>query len=246
MNHYQETHVHPARKASSKILIAIAGLGGTILVLEAIMHLASIRAGLSLQVLPADHMSREYIENLTPALAHLIPGIAFLILGALQFSSRIRRRWPIYHRVAGLVFILCTVSVGISGVWMNEILPGRGGVLKYVGSLVFGIAATVTVGLGMAAIARGDLGRHRAWMMRTYGIGLAGGVQRLIGIPLFLTLGDIDDLTIGAIMWLGWLLTVGVVEWRVWRSPSARLDVPGRHATFPSPVHGDPDSGVSA
>ena len=101
MKHHQETHVHPAKKRGWKILIAIAALGGTILVLEAIVHLASIRAGLSLQALPADHMSREYIEHLMPALAHLVPGIAFLILSD----------WPENHELLGGAIMIAGISI---------------------------------------------------------------------------------------------------------------------------------------
>ena len=43
--------------------------------------------------------------------------------------------------------------------------------------LVFGLAMVVTIVLGFLATRRRDFARHRAWMIRSYAIGLVAGTQ---------------------------------------------------------------------
>ena len=46
--------------------------------------------------------------------------------------------------------------------------------------LLFGSAMIMSIVLGFTAIRRGDVTRHRVWMMRGYAIGLGAGTQAQI------------------------------------------------------------------
>ena len=81
---------------------------GSLPVLSAIYRLVLIREGLALEKLPDDFEGAAYVEHLFIALAHFVPGIAFLLLGPLQFSATIRQRWPAWHRWSGRV-VWCRV-----------------------------------------------------------------------------------------------------------------------------------------
>src|SRR5436305_5185173 len=80
--------------------------------------------------------------------------------------------------------------------------------------------------LGLAAVRRGDIAAHRAWMIRAYAIGLAAGTQVFtegIGGALVGTGQLRGDLAKGA----GWAINLAVAEWAV-RRPAAPRRRPRR------------------
>jgi hypothetical protein len=69
----------------------------------------------------------------------------------------------------------------------------------------------VSIVLGFAAIRRGDVSRHRAWMTRAYALALGAGTQvftKGIGPAVFGTSELSLDLSLGA----GWVINLAVAE----------------------------------
>ena len=80
---------------------------------------------------------------------------------------------------AGTV-VLCGLLAGLSALWMTLFYPrpvGDGDFLSAL-RLLFGSAMISSIVLGFTTIRRGDVTRHRAWMMRGYAIGLARARRR--------------------------------------------------------------------
>ena len=74
--------------------------------------------------------------------------------------------------------------------------------------------------LGLAAIRRRDIARHRAWMTRAYALALGAGTQAFtvgFGEALFGTGVVRTDLMMGA----GWVINLAVAEWVI-RRPAVR------------------------
>ncbi|MEM7156588.1 MAG: DUF2306 domain-containing protein [Myxococcota bacterium] len=186
---------------------------GSIAVLTAIARLVFIGQGLAGQPVPDDYDGAHYLDHALVAGSHMVLGIVFVALGPLQFSASFRRRFPAWHRVAGRVFVAAGLVMGLGGVWMNAVLPNVGGMLKYVSTHVFGVAMVLSLVLAVLAIRRGDVARHRMWMVRAFAIGLAPATQRWLLIPVFVALGEVDDLVIGIGMCAGWIINVAVGEW---------------------------------
>lgn len=61
-------------------------------------------------------------------------------------------------------------------------------------------------------------------MMRALAIGLGPVTQRVIVIPLFVISGNVNELTIALIVWIGFLLNLFVVEWVLLRERAYRVD----------------------
>ena len=115
-----------------------------------------------------------------PIVAHIVAVTVYSVLGAFQFVHRFRRRRPRWHRVAGRALVGFGMTAALSGVWMTlfyALPPGDAGLLS-VFRLVFGSAMFAFLALGLAAILRRDVRRHRAWMTRAYAIGLGAGTRR--------------------------------------------------------------------
>ncbi len=157
-----------------------------------------------------------------PVVIHVVAAIGYALLGAFQFSHRLRRRHPGWHRRAGRVLVALGLAVALSGLWMTLVYPYKEGTgdLLYVFRLLFGSAMAASIILGLAAIRRRDIARHSAWMIRAYALALAAGTQAFsvgFGEALFGAGVVRTDLMMGA----GWAINLAAAEWFV-RRPSVR------------------------
>jgi uncharacterized membrane protein len=148
-----------------------------------------------------------------PVIVHVATVIPYSLLGAFQFSARLRQRRPGWHRTAGRVLVPLALGVALSGVWMlfsYTQKPGSGPLLVGI-RLAVGIAMTASVVVGFAAIRHGDVPRHRAWMTRAYALALGAGTQVFTGAfgpALVGTSVVANDLTMGA----AWAINLAVAE----------------------------------
>jgi uncharacterized membrane protein len=153
-----------------------------------------------------------------PVVLHILGSATYVLLGALQFVPRFRRRHRTWHRRAGRVLVVAGLLVAASALWMTLLYqpkPGTGDLL-YVLRLAFGSAMIACLILGFTAIRRRNIAAHRAWMIRAYAIGLAAGTQVFtegIGQAL-LGAGELQgDLAKAA----GWVLNLAIAEWVIAR-----------------------------
>ena len=161
-----------------------------------------------------------------PVFVHVLSAVPYAVLGAFQFSSRLRRRHPRWHRSTGKVVVVLGLAVALSGLWMTLFYarqPGTGE-LSYLFRLTFGSALAACIFLGFAAIRRGDVATHQAWMTRAYAIALAAGTQTFtlaIGPAVFGPGALTKDLSLGA----AWLVNLAVAEVVIRRSAARRPPV---------------------
>ena len=178
-----------------------------------------------------------------PVVLHILSASVYLVLGALQFSPGIRRRRPGWHRGAGLLLIPLGLVAALSGLWLTQFYPpvDYDGLSLYIIRLVVGSAMVLFICLGVAAIRRRDIARHRAWMIRGYALGLGAGTQALTHLPWFLFEGIQGELSRTLLMGAGWAINLAVAEWIIRRRPTlpmARLRAYDRkryRAAWPSP-----------
>ena len=79
--------------------------------------------------------------------------------------------------------------------------------------------------LGFAAIRRGEVQRHRAWMARAYALGLGAGTQVLTLAAGALIAGPPSALSHDLLMGAAWGINLLVAEWAIRRR---RARVPAR------------------
>ncbi|MGJ6969100.1 DUF2306 domain-containing protein [Streptosporangium sp. G11] len=160
-----------------------------------------------------------------PVVLHILCVSLYSLLGAFQFAPGFRRRRPGWHRAAGRLLVPSGLVVAFSGLWMTLFYarpPGDGDLLAAF-RLVFGSAMVLSIVLGLAAIRRRDITRHRAWMIRGYAIGVAAGTQALTHLPWFLFVGTTDEFSRALLVGAGWVINLAVAEWIIRRRPRARI-----------------------
>lgn len=69
-------------------------------------------------------------------MVHILSGLLFMILGPLQFSSTIRKRYLRWHRWSGRVFVVCGGVIGVTG--MSFAMPAIGGFNRAAATTLFG------------------------------------------------------------------------------------------------------------
>ena len=141
---------------------------------------------------------------------HLGGGAIAIVLGALQFSTRLRNRYLAVHRRLGQVYILSVVFSGCAGFLLA--VESTGGIAAHFG---FGLMAVVWVSTALVAwqkVLDRDIDAHRAWMLRSYAVTLAAVTLRVY-LPLSQIAGIPFDEAYPAIAWMCWVPNLIIVEW---------------------------------
>ena len=156
-----------------------------------------------------------------PLVLHVLGAALYALLGAFQFSVRLRRRSPRWHRSSGRLLVGAGLVVAGSGLWMTLFYSGApGGDLLWAVRLTVGSAMAASIVLGFTAIRRRDIATHRAWMIRAYALAVGAGTQVFtqgIGEAVFGT----SDLSTGLSVGSGWVVNAAVAEWVI-RRPTVR------------------------
>jgi uncharacterized membrane protein len=168
-----------------------------------------------------------------PVVVHIIAAAVYAFLGALQFSARVRRGRPDWHRRSGRLLVGAGMVVALSGLWMTLFYTGApGGDLLWGVRLMVATAMAAGIVLGLAAIRRRDVTAHRAWMIRAYALAVAAGTQAFtqgVGESIFGT----SELTTAVSVSSGWVINAAIGEWVI-RRPTRRV----RRALSPTTLAG--------
>ncbi|QDP41370.1 DUF2306 domain-containing protein [Radiobacillus deserti] len=206
----------PAKAVSSKRLITALLVLSAVPLAAGAFRLTELAGGAEITSANA-----RFFESPLPVVLHILSASVYTILGTFQLATGFRRRRPGWHRAAGRLLVPCGLLVGLSGLWMTLFYPSPDGAgeLLYALRLLFGSAMVVSILLGFATILRGDVIRHRAWMIRGYAIGLGAGTQVLTHLAGELIIGPPSELSGALLMGAGWVINLTVAEWAIRKRP---------------------------
>jgi uncharacterized membrane protein len=177
---------------------------------------------------------------------HVVASVLYVVLGALQFSARTRRRHPAWHRLAGRALVPLGLVVAGSALWLTLLYDRKAGtgMLLYSVRLLVGASMAACIVLGVAAIRRRDVAAHGAWMTRAYALALGVGTQAF-------TVG-FGEALLGAgvvrtdlMMTAGWGLNLAVAERLIRRRQRAQVPRQRRPAEAPVSRSTRPSSTVT-
>jgi len=207
------------RKSAEWLVITGLLLLGFIPVISGAFRLNQLASGA--EITPAN---ARFFASPLPVVVHIIGASLYAFLGAFQFANSIRLRWPVWHRWAGRVLVLCGLMVGLSAIWMTLFyeFPVIDGVFLYVQRLFFGSAMIFSIVFAYLTIRRGNVKKHRDWMMRAYAIGMAAGTQALTLMVGELVAGKPNELSRALLMGAAWVINLAVAEWKIRNRRGAR------------------------
>ena len=155
-----------------------------------------------------------------PVVLHIVCASLFCVLGAFQFDSALRQRFPRLHRIAGRVAAPCGIVAALTGLWMTAayaIPAALQGPLLYGVRLVVGLAMTLAVVVSVRAVFQRRITQHKAWMVRAYALGQGAGTQVLILLPVTLLAGAPTFIFRDVLMASAWGLNMAFAEWIIRR-----------------------------
>jgi uncharacterized membrane protein YozB (DUF420 family) len=156
-----------------------------------------------------------FLEAPVPIVLHVLSATLYGLLGAFQFSSGLRLRWPGLHRRAGRWLVACGLVAGATGFWMTAFYPiptDLQGPLLHGVRLAVASAMVVSLLIAWRSILRRDVTRHEAFMVRAYALGQGAGTQVLVLLPWMLSSGESGGLTRDLLMTLSWAINMIVAE----------------------------------
>jgi len=115
-------------------------------------------------------------------LPHGIAGGCALLLGPMQFSDRLRRRFSTLHRVAGRIYVAGVFVAAPLGFYIQYFEERLGEPRSF--SIAAGVDAALwmaTTGIALFFIFRGRVQEHRQWMTRSFAVALVFLEGRVIG-----------------------------------------------------------------
>ncbi|MGY2004458.1 DUF2306 domain-containing protein [Blastococcus sp. SYSU DS1024] len=168
-----------------------------------------------------------------PLVVHILSALVFTVVGAFQFVPGTRGRRPRWHRVTGRIAAPAGLVAALSGLWLTAAITGADSGLLTVLRAAAGAGMAVAIVLGVTAVLRGDIRRHRAWMLRGYALGLGAGTQVLTAGSWLVVAGEPGPTAEAVTMGAGWLVNLAVAEWLIRRRPAGRVVPPPVLRTAP-------------
>jgi len=167
-------------------------------------------------------------QHFAPVRWYLVPHAFFgglaMLLGAFQFSNRLRARYLTMHRTMGYLYV---AGVFISAPLGFPIAMRVDSLSLAAASAVQALGWMVTTAIALFCVRRGNIAQHRRWMMRSYPFAMVFTVARIIiPIPPILKMGLTGiEMVVWTTIALAALLPNIFLDWR---AIAAR---PGREET---------------
>jgi uncharacterized membrane protein len=172
-----------------------------------------------------DRFDGRFAENPRATLLHIVPGGIFLILVPLQFSSWLRRRHVRFHCWCGRLLIVSGLVSTLAGLYFGLVMP-YGGPGEVSAIVVFGGLYVLALSRGFFAIRKGQVARHREWMIRAFAIAVGIGTVRVVAgiLDIALTPAGLRPTSLFALsLWTGWTISLAAGEFWVRYTRGARL-----------------------
>jgi hypothetical protein len=143
--------------------------------------------------------------------SHVFTGGVILIAGFIQFSRKVRTRWPSVHRRTGYVYVIGILFLAAPGGMAMSFFIDRGAMVSasFVMQCSLWIYFTLTA---FQEIKNGNVVSHEHWMIRSFSLTLAAITLRIY-IFTASWFADLNQPVAYAILaWSSWLPNLLVAE----------------------------------
>jgi len=147
--------------------------------------------------------------------SHIGFGGLALMVGWIQFSESIRKKYLKLHRSVGFVYMISVLISGVSGLYIA--LFAEGGLASIAGFLSLAIFWLYTTTSGFIAIKNKDIRRHQIMLIYSYAA-CFGAVTLRLWLPLLIMYFQGEFIPAYRIVaWLAWVPNIIVAYWIIKR-----------------------------
>jgi uncharacterized membrane protein len=228
-----------AAAVRQRVRLIANGLGATLLFLLALwvtVYALYVYAALPMGNAVAPGMRQPFRDNALAVYLHVFGASIAPVIGLVQLSGRLRRRWPQLHRWLGRYYlVVCVLIGGVAGLWLG--LHAYGGWSTRAAFIVAALLWLASGQLAFLAIRKGDVTGHSEWMLRNVAMSLGAVTLRLNMALAQVVLGFTFDQSYPFIAWLSFTPNLLVAEWLL-RRRRARTRTPSHshHRVQPAPM----------
>jgi uncharacterized membrane protein len=154
---------------------------------------------------------------------HVVAGVIALLIGPLQFVSRIRQRKPAVHRATGLIYVAATAVSAPAGLMLA--FGTTAGPIAGAGFAALALLVSLFTYFGLRAAIERRFSDHREWMLRSYAMTATAITLRLM-IPAAALLGFEFLPAYRVIAWLSWTTNLLLVELYIRRKTTSIIRTP--------------------
>jgi len=181
------------------------------------------------------HNERFLIDAADPMRAHFAPfkwwllphgaaGACAVLVAPLQFSDRLRRRWPRWHRISGRIYVIGVLILAPLGAYIEYFEERLGSARSF--TIATGADAAlllVTTSIAFFYALKRKIPQHRQWMTRSYAVALVFFESRFIlGVTGWDALGEgVAETVVWTCLAFAILLGDLVNQWQEPRAASA-------------------------
>ncbi|MFD2098267.1 DUF2306 domain-containing protein [Flagellimonas iocasae] len=133
---------------------------------------------------------------------HIVLGGIALLIGWMQFSSKLRRKRIQLHRTIGKIYVVTVLISGVCGVYIAQFATG--GISNVIGFSMSGLVWLTTTLLAYNAIRNGNIKSHQNFMIYSYAVCFSAVTLR-IWLPILQAVtGDFIS-AYYIVAWLSWV-----------------------------------------
>lgn len=144
--------------------------------------------------------------------AHMAPGLFWMIFAPLQFVRRIRRAAPRFHRWVGRLTLAMTIILIPSGVIFAALHPFSGAFEELAPICFYTMVYLIAATAGLRAALRKDYTVHREWMIRAFSIGIGISSVRIWFVLFMHTTGMHAQKFFATAFWLAFGVNLLIAE----------------------------------
>lgn len=175
----------PVRRATATLLrragvlwFLVAAVGqvafiGFILAFYGVRTLSGNFAGWNDKPLIDGYIEGDHNGNFVFA-AHVLLASVVTLAGLMQLIPQLRQRLPTLHRWTGRTFLVISIFMALSGIWLAVVRGTYLSKISAVAILINGVLILIFAGLAWRHAVKRRFEQHRQWAMRTFMV--VGGV----------------------------------------------------------------------
>jgi hypothetical protein len=167
----------------------------------------------------SDHLESYLNFNAAKINTHVLLAIGMLVSGALQFSVKLRTRYPRIHRGIGYFYYLIGFANVSIGLYLSD--KTLGGLTAQVSNYFTGTLWFVAAGISLNKILRKDFLSHEFWAFRSFVVVASTGLIRPVELVIDKAFpGYGTDILFGISSWAS--LTLALLIWVAVKEPAAQ------------------------
>jgi hypothetical protein len=144
---------------------------------------------------------------------HALGGLAFGLAGPLQFAGALKTRFGWFHKFTGRIFVIAGVFLALSALRLLIEFPHDSTWVLVSARAAAACGKLFTITLALNAVWDRNFAQHRAWMIRTYALGMGAATISFIQLPIFLIRGKaLEGYLADSLFVLSWVINLTLAE----------------------------------